>query len=253
VVRLDAEWQNILGYTLALTWFVVGVVLSLRALMKQLAYLGRFPPVNGVPLNALRGGNPFGARARMQWRVSLQRQSDPELEGLRRETWRRFRAVMLWIYGFPIVVIGVAALLIATSVVILTEANPPQPIGPGGGTVSRAVVASLQMAGFVPVLVSSLLIYSHFHRLVRALATAGLMAVLGVLALQPKVLPTGPAIPRLLFVVGFLVAVFAPPVRKVGTLTENQVRAIGFVLAFLGMLAAFFLPSVLASSGVKFG
>ncbi len=110
---------------------------------------------------------------------------------------------------------------------------------------SRSVVAIIQIAGFVPVLVSALLIYSHYRRLVRALATAVLMAVLGVLAVRPGVLPTGPAIPILLFVVGFIVAMLAPPMRKVGTLTENQLRAIGFVLAFLGILATFILPSVL--------
>jgi hypothetical protein len=253
MVSLNAEWQNIIGYTLATTWFVVGIVLGLRMMVKQLAYLGRFPRVNGVPLNALRGGNPFGARARMQWRVATQQQSDPELERLRRAVWRRYRAFMLWKFGFPILAIGLAALVIATGVVTLTEANPPQSTGLGGGTVSRTVVAMIQLAGFVPALVSAPLIYSSYPRWVRILGTALFMGTLGVLALQPGVLPTGPAIPLLLFVVGFLVAVVAPPLRKVGTLTENQVRAIGLLLAFLGMLAAFFLPYVLASSGVMVG
>lgn len=252
MVSLNSMWQNIIGYTLAITWIVVGIVLYLRTLVKQLAYLGRFPPVNGVPLNALRGGNPFGARARAQWRVMTQRQSDPELERLRREVQRRFRYFILWNFGFPILVIGVAALLIATSVVTLTGANQQQPSGSGGGTVSRSMVAIIQIAGFVPVLVSALLIYSHYRRLVRALATAVLMAVLGVFAVQPGALPTGPAIPILLFVVGFIVAALAPPMRKVGTLTENQLRAIGFVLAFLGILATFILPSVLQTQGIKF-
>ena len=46
-----------------------------------------------------------------------ERQSDPELERLRREVVRRALYFYFWWLGFPILVFGVAALLIATGVV----------------------------------------------------------------------------------------------------------------------------------------
>lgn len=112
---MDTVRQNIIFFAFLITWFGGGVVLYVRFLKRQRAYLRHFAPVDGVPLDALRGGNPFGARSRATFRVMLQRQSDPELERMRRDLWRRWRPVVLWIYGFPFlvicVVIGVAVLV----------------------------------------------------------------------------------------------------------------------------------------------
>ncbi len=46
-----------------------------------------------------------------------QRQSDPELERLRREVVRRALYFYLWWLGFPILVFGVVVLLTVTGVV----------------------------------------------------------------------------------------------------------------------------------------
>ncbi len=106
-MRVDSAWQNSIFYALQITWVGGAVLLYLRHLKRERAYLRHFPPVDGVPLDALRGGNPFGARSRAAFRVMLRRQPEPELERMRRDLWRRWRYVLLWIYGFPVGVIGV--------------------------------------------------------------------------------------------------------------------------------------------------
>lgn len=78
----------------------------LRTLPEKATRLpANFPPVDGVPLDALQGGNPFGARSRATFRAMLQRQPDPELERTRRDVRRRWLPVALWIYGFSVLVI----------------------------------------------------------------------------------------------------------------------------------------------------
>lgn len=254
VVSLNSLWQNVIGFSLAIAWIVVVIVLYVRTYLKQRAYLRHFaheyPYLAGEPLFDV----PRTFRAyREVARLGRERQSDPELERLRREMWRRNRSYIIWLFGFPVLVIGVAALLIATGIVTVTSAEQQQPSGPEGSVVSRSVVEIVQIAGFVLALLGTLLVYAHYGRFVRILGTAVFMGALGFLAMQSGALPTGPWIPSLLFVVGCTVAMLVPPVRKVGSLTENQSRAIGFVLVFLGMLAAFFLPYVLPLYGVTFG
>lgn len=83
--------QNIVSLVLAAIWAVGSITLYFRMRAKQVAYLKRFPPVEGVPLYMAAGGNPFGAVARTIWRVMLNRHPDPDLERLRQEIWRRFR------------------------------------------------------------------------------------------------------------------------------------------------------------------
>jgi hypothetical protein len=56
---------------------------------------------------------------RALWRVMGQPQSDPELERLRQEVWRRYRRTYVWMVGFPIFCLGVMALVIATGFVRL--------------------------------------------------------------------------------------------------------------------------------------
>ena len=109
--------QNLISLALAVIWFAGGIILYLRTRAKRVIYLRHFPPVNGVPLDIVMSANPFGAEARAIYRAMWRRQADAELEGLRREIWRRYRYVALWIYGFPVVAVGVAALLITTGAI----------------------------------------------------------------------------------------------------------------------------------------
>jgi hypothetical protein len=104
-------FRGIFPFAFAILWFGVGIALYFRTRIQQIAYLKRFPPVNGVPLYMVNGGNPFGAQARAIKRA-MRSQSDPELERLRREVRRRFRLCLIWIFGFPLLSFGMAVLLI---------------------------------------------------------------------------------------------------------------------------------------------
>ncbi|MGO8947815.1 MAG: hypothetical protein ACLQUY_09160 [Ktedonobacterales bacterium] len=100
------------GYVLAGVWMVGGVILGIRNGKYRSAYLQRFPPVNGVPLYMTWHGNPFGSEARAIYRAALNRQPDPDVERMRRELWRRYGQICLWIFGFPVLAFGVAALVL---------------------------------------------------------------------------------------------------------------------------------------------
>ena len=94
-------------------WFGGTIVLYFRARKKQVIYLRRFPPVEPymtLDFYTSLFGAPRGTRRRIN-EVIFKRQADPELEALRRAMWRRFGLVALWIYGFPLLTFGVAALL----------------------------------------------------------------------------------------------------------------------------------------------
>jgi hypothetical protein len=58
------------------------------------------------------GGYPFSPEARALWSVTFKRQPDPALERMRREVWRRYGHLALWMYGFPVLAVGVAALVL---------------------------------------------------------------------------------------------------------------------------------------------
>ncbi len=120
MVRVGTDWQHILVAAGVITEFGGTLVLFIRARAKQREYLRRFPPVAGVPLDIYWGGGPQSV-TRAIWRVSLQRQSDPELERLRQEMWRRVAYYVLWLGGFPILVFGVLALLILSGLVTFTS------------------------------------------------------------------------------------------------------------------------------------
>jgi hypothetical protein len=103
------------GYVLFGIYLVgVGVLFFRHYLPYRKAYLQRFPPVNGVPLEMYVGGDTFGfsPEARAIWRALLHRQPDPELERMRRKVWRCYGGVVLWGFGFPVLAIGVAALVL---------------------------------------------------------------------------------------------------------------------------------------------
>lgn len=85
--------------------------------MKQIEYLRRFPPVDGVWLDTFTGGNPFGRVAQAIRQVFREPQVGLELEQLRQESLRRGRLIPLWIFGFPVVTVGVIALLTVIGIV----------------------------------------------------------------------------------------------------------------------------------------
>ncbi len=116
-MHLSPTTQNIVSFMLMAIWFTGAYVLFLRLRAKQVAYLKHFPPVEGIPLHMANSGNPFGAVSRAIWHVTVTRQTDNELEQLRREMWRRFLYQILWTFGFPLLAVGVAALLILTGMI----------------------------------------------------------------------------------------------------------------------------------------
>ncbi len=61
-------------------------------------------------------GNPPGTLRRI-YAAMRQHQDDPELERLRREIWRRYSYVALWIFGYPLLTNGVVALLVVAGLV----------------------------------------------------------------------------------------------------------------------------------------
>jgi hypothetical protein len=95
-------------------WFGGSGIFFLRSRAAQVAYLKKFPLVNGVPLEMFMGGNPFGPVARAIARVSRTRQTVPELERLRQKMRRRSWHLLYWMWGFPVLGIGVGALLMLT-------------------------------------------------------------------------------------------------------------------------------------------
>jgi hypothetical protein len=97
--------RQIFPFVFATLWIVPTVVLFLRFRRKQLAYLRRFPPIDRyqtLDMYTPGIGNPPGTFRRI-WDAQWRRQDDPELERLRRELWRRYGLVMLWVFGFPLV------------------------------------------------------------------------------------------------------------------------------------------------------
>ncbi|HEX8036265.1 MAG TPA: hypothetical protein VF510_20575 [Ktedonobacterales bacterium] len=111
--------SDIFFFVFMLAWFVGTLALGLRANAKGKAYLRRLPPVNGVPLDMYMYAEKDWLRGWRGpvWRAYRQQQTDPELEQLRQEARRRSRYVMLWMFGFPVLVAGVMTLLIVTGYV----------------------------------------------------------------------------------------------------------------------------------------
>lgn len=116
-MALSPAIQNIISFALAIIWAVGSIILYFHTRAKQVVYLRHFSPVNGAPLEWVMSGNPFGVEARTIYRLMWQRQADPELEQRRREIWRRQRYAIVWMFRFPILAVGVAALLIATGAI----------------------------------------------------------------------------------------------------------------------------------------
>jgi hypothetical protein len=106
--------QQWLFFAFAATWFGGAIVLYLRYLRKRGIYLRRFPPVASVPLDTYKylENNPFSPQGRAAFRAIWQPQDDPKLESLRGKVWRGYGYVVLWGFGFPILVVGVVILLL---------------------------------------------------------------------------------------------------------------------------------------------
>lgn len=104
-----------------LFWFGGMAVLFVRFRLKQHAYIHHFE-------NELRflAGSPLYIPSSAQGvgdalRVMRQRQSDPDLEKLRRNMWRRYLFIVLWVFGFPVAVIALVVLVKVTTGVLVLQ------------------------------------------------------------------------------------------------------------------------------------
>src|SRR5215813_1816921 len=92
------------------------MTVAFRARATQHAYLRRFPPIARVRLDQYLarwgsdGWKSNSPQARtIDWLWSS-RQDDPELEQLRHEMRRRWRLLYFWMFGPPLLTVGVAVL-----------------------------------------------------------------------------------------------------------------------------------------------
>ncbi len=114
-----ASLFDTLSTILILTWGVGFFVLLLRGYMATTAYQKRLPPINGVPFDTLMQQyalNDFlgNKRRALRRQIYRQQQADPELERLRQAVLRHTRYTLLWMFGFPVVMIGVLVLVVVT-------------------------------------------------------------------------------------------------------------------------------------------
>jgi hypothetical protein len=97
--------QNIFFAAVVIPWIGVGIALYFRYRSKQRNYLKRFPPVEGISLDTYFPSDPRRVLQAIN-RAMRQRQDDPELERMRREMWRSYRTIVVWVFGFPLVAFG---------------------------------------------------------------------------------------------------------------------------------------------------
>lgn len=117
---LDPTQQNITFIAFVLTWLGVAFTLYVRFYLVQRIYLrhfaGQYPFLAGEPLfNAPRTLSKFP----LEMRLMRERQSEPQIEHLRRTMWQRYRLMAMWVLGFPLVFVGIAIALTATGLVHL--------------------------------------------------------------------------------------------------------------------------------------
>lgn len=98
---MSVDLAQIFPFVVLLPWFGVAVVLLFRYRTKQREYLRHFAS-NGISLDV-----PPGSIASLQVHQAIhyvmrQRQTNPELEQLRRDTWRRYRLMAFWALGYPV-------------------------------------------------------------------------------------------------------------------------------------------------------
>lgn len=102
MLAVDQTGQNIMFFALAAVWLGGGIFFGVRMFAQLFAYLHRFPPVEGYPLDSF--SSPFltpRSVIRAQGRALRQKQSDPELEAMRPEIWRRQWAYIIWAFAVP--------------------------------------------------------------------------------------------------------------------------------------------------------
>jgi len=104
--------QNLFFFALVATWFGGTILRWIRYRQAQRAYLRRFPPVEGYPLEEYLGRNPWSPVDRAINELARQPQADPELEQLRRAMWHQLRYVILWMFGFPLLGVGIMAVVV---------------------------------------------------------------------------------------------------------------------------------------------
>lgn len=109
---MSQSFQNYFIGVFIVLYLGGGTVILRRFRAKQLEYLRRFPPVNGIPLGTSVWGFPFDAEFRAVTRAMLMRQTDASLERLRRQALKRYWLFLEWILGFPLPCFGVLAILI---------------------------------------------------------------------------------------------------------------------------------------------
>ncbi len=116
MVPVDQTWQNVGFLCVVVVWVGIGVALILRTFAQQFAYLRRFPSVDGIPLDNFI--DPLSSRRaiRAQWRAMREPQSDPELEAMRHEVYRRRRVFIVWNFTFPFLCFCAYVLLFSTGV-----------------------------------------------------------------------------------------------------------------------------------------
>lgn len=105
--------QEVLPFILFVLWGGVIAAQFVRARAKQRAYLRRFPPVDGVPLDSYVPGTSSRVR-RAVFQALRERQTDPELERLRRDVRRNGFYIFVLAFGIPVLVLlafGVLALM----------------------------------------------------------------------------------------------------------------------------------------------
>jgi hypothetical protein len=105
--------QQALPVILFAVWVCVIVAQFVRARAKQRAYLRRFPPVDGVPLDSYVSGTSPRVR-RAVFKALRERQPDPELERLRREVRRNGYYIGVLAVVVPLMVMVVFAVLALT-------------------------------------------------------------------------------------------------------------------------------------------
>ncbi len=105
--------QQFLPVILFAVWACVIVGQMVRARAKQREYLRRFPPVEGVPLDSYVSGTSSRVR-RAVFKAMRERQTDPELEHLRREMRRNGYYIGVLAIGGPLLVLVILALLALT-------------------------------------------------------------------------------------------------------------------------------------------
>jgi hypothetical protein len=105
--------ESALPLAFVVTWVGVGIVLFIRTRVKQNAFLRRL----GHQIDFSTGDPIFFPRSYGDYREIKQamhrQQPNPETESLRRDMWRRFHYFRIWVFGFPVLVVGVAALFIS--------------------------------------------------------------------------------------------------------------------------------------------